>query len=226
MSRPKLSVQPRSVAGKAVKRLRAEGLLPAVVYGRGHESQPVQLDAHDFELLRRTTGRNALVDLAFDGAKPMPVLLQHIQEHPLTRRPLHIDFLVVAMTEELTVDVPISFVGEAPAVDKMGGVLLHMRDNVTVRALPDNLPSSLEVDISSLDSFEGMLHVSDLVVPAGVTLVTDGAEALARVQPPRVEEVAEPAAEEAAAEGEEAAEGAAASGAEGGDDESQESAES
>lgn len=203
MSRPKLSAQPRSVEGKAVKHLRADGLLPAVVYGRGHASQPVQLDAHEFELLRRHTGRNALVDLSLDGHRPTPVLLQNVQEHPLTRRPLHVDFLVVAMTEELSVDVPISFVGESQAVDRMGGVLLHMRDTVTIRALPDNLPSSLEADISALDSFETMLHVSDLVVPTGVTLVTDGAEALARVQPPRVEEVAEPAAEEAV-EGEEA----------------------
>jgi large subunit ribosomal protein L25 len=211
MSRPKLSVQPRSVAGKQVKRLRAEGVLPAVVYGRGRDSQPVQLDAHEFELLRRHTGRNALVDLAFDGGKPTPVLLQHIQEHPLTRRPLHVDFLIVAMTEELTVDVPVSFVGESPAVDRMGGVLLHMRDNVTIRALPDKLPSALEADISGLDSFDALLHVSDLAVPAGVTVVTDAEEPLARVQPPRVEEPAAPAEEAEAVEGEEGApaEGAA-----------------
>jgi large subunit ribosomal protein L25 len=213
MSRPKLSVQPRSVEGKRVKALRANGLLPAVVYGRGRDSQLVQLDAHEFELLRRHTGRNSLVDLAMDGGKPTPVLLQNVQEHPLTRRPLHVDFLVVAMTEELTVDVPVSFVGESVAVDRMGGVLLHMRDSVTVRALPDNLPTALEADISALNSFDALLHVSDLSVPAGVTVVTDGAEPLARVQAPRVEEPVEPteAAEGEAAEGE-AAEGEAAEG--------------
>jgi large subunit ribosomal protein L25 len=219
MARPTLSAQPRSVAGKPVKHLRAGGLLPAVVYGRGHASEMIQLDAHEFELLRRHTGRNALVDLALDGGKATPVLLQHVQEHPLTRRPLHVDFLVVAMTEELTVEVPVHFTGIAPAVDKLGGVLLHLRDSVTIRALPDNLPASLEVDTSGLDSFDMLLHVSDLAVPTGVTIVNDGAEPLARVQPPRVEEVAEPtpeeaeaAAAEAAAEGAPTAEGGAPAG--------------
>jgi large subunit ribosomal protein L25 len=226
MARPKLAAQPRSVAGKPVKHLRDRGLLPAVVYGRGHDSAMIQLDAHEFELLRRHTGRNALVDLALDGDKATPVLLQHVQEHPLTRRPLHVDFLVVAMTEELTVEVPIHFNGLAPAVDKLGGVLLHLRDSVMIRALPDNLPAAIEADVSSLDSFEALLHVSDLQVPANVTLVTDTAEPLARVQPPRVEEVVAPVVEEGAegapAEGAEGAEGAAAEGGApaGGDDES------
>jgi large subunit ribosomal protein L25 len=166
----------------------------------------IQLDAHEFELLRRHTGRNALVDLALDGDKATPVLLQNVQEHPLTRRPIHVDFLVVAMTEELTVEVPVHYTGLAPAVDKLGGVLLHMRDSVMVRALPDNLPTALEADVGSLDSFEALLHVSDLQVPADVTVVTDGTEPLARVQPPRVEEVAVPAAEEGV-EGAEPAEG-------------------
>jgi len=216
MARPKLSAQPRSVAGKPVKHLRDAGLLPAVVYGRGHASEMIQLDAHEFELLRRHTGRNALVDLALDGGKATPVLLQHVQEHPLTRRPLHVDFLVVAMTEELTVDVPVTFTGTSPAVDKLGGVLLHLRDSVTVRALPDNLPAALEADISGLESFDALLHISDLVVPAGVTVVNDGAEPLARVQPPRVEEVVEPTPEEAEAAAAEAAEGEAGAPAEGG----------
>ena len=197
MARPKLAAQPRSIAGKPVKHLRDQGVLPAVVYGHGHGSQMIQLDAHEFELLRRHTGRNALVDLALDGGRATPVLLQHVQEHPLTRRPLHVDFLVVAMTEELTVEVPVHFNGLAPAVDKLGGVLLHMRDAVMVRALPDNLPTALEADVSGLDSFDALLHVSDLTVPADVTVVTDAGEPLARVQPPRVEEVVAPVAEAA-----------------------------
>jgi large subunit ribosomal protein L25 len=168
MSRPKLSAQPRSVQGKAVKHLRGDGVLPAVVYGRGHDSTMIQLDAHEFELLRRRTGRNTLVDLSLDGGKATPVLLQTVQEHPVTRRPLHADFLVVAMTEEMTVDVAVAMVGSSSAIDRMGGVLLHLRESVQVRALPDNLPSSLELDITSLESFDDVLHVSDLSVPEGV----------------------------------------------------------
>jgi large subunit ribosomal protein L25 len=212
MSRPKLSVQPRAVQGKAVKRLRRQGLLPGVVFGHGVESRPIQLDAHEFELLRRRTGRHALFDLTLDGGRPTPVIVHGVQEHPVSRLPLHVDLMAVRMTEELTVDVPVAFVGLSEAVDRQGGVLLHIRETVQVRALPDRLPQALELDITPLATFDDILHVSDLSVPDGVTLVTDGEETLARVQPPRVEEVPEPTEEEeealAAAEAAEAVEGA------------------
>lgn len=223
MSRPKLAAQPRHAQGKAVKRLRRSGLLPAVVYGRGRESQLVQLDAHEFELLRRETGRHALLDLTLDGGRPQPVLVQAIQEHPVTRHPLHVDLLLVNLREERTLDVPIAMVGESEAVDRMGGVLLHLRESVQVRALPDDIPPSVELDISTLDSFDVVLHAGDLRMPPGVTLVTDPAEPLARVQAPRVEEepvVAAEAAEapEEAAEAEAGAGEAGAPGAEGGEE--------
>jgi large subunit ribosomal protein L25 len=206
MARPKLSVQPRSVRGKEVSKLRRAGTLPGVVYGAGTDSTPISIDAREFELLHRQSGRHAVVDLHLDGGKPKPVLLQAIQEHPVSRKPLHVDFLAVNMEEERTVDVRIEIVGESEAVEKQGGVLLHMRDAVLVRAKPDDIPASVELDITPLVDFEHVLHVSDLQIPAGATLVTDPGEPLARVQPPRVEE--EPVAVEAeeAEEGAEAAE--------------------
>jgi large subunit ribosomal protein L25 len=212
MARPKLSVQPRSVRGKEVAKLRREGTLPGVVYGAGTDSTPVAMDAREFEVLHRQAGRHAVVDLHLDGGRPKPVLLQAIQEHPVSRKPLHVDFLVVNMEEERTVDVPIQTVGESEAVDKLGGVLLHMRDTVLVRAKPDDLPSSIELDVSPLVDFDQVLHASDLQIPEGATLVTDASEAVARVQPPRVEEepvVAEAEEGEEAAAGAEAAEGEA-----------------
>jgi large subunit ribosomal protein L25 len=212
MSRPTLSVQPRSVRGKEVSKLRKSGTLPGVVYGAGRESQAIAVDAREFEILRRHAGRHAVVDLQLDGDKPLPVLLHAIQEHPVSRRTLHIDFLAVNMEEERTIDVPIIMIGESDAIDKLGGVLLHLRDTVLVRAKPDNIPAGLELDISSLVDFETTLHASDLRIPDGVTLVTDEAEAVARVQAPRVEEVEEPVAVEGEAEeGEATAEGEAPS---------------
>jgi large subunit ribosomal protein L25 len=224
MARPQLSAQPRAIVGKKVAQLRREGRLPAVVYGSGRDSQSISLDLHEFELLHRHTGRNAVLDLTVDGdGKAQPVLLHAIQEHPINRLPIHVDLLVVNLSEEMTADVPVSFVGESPAVDKMGGVLLHLHDHVSVRAKPDDLPSSLELDVTPLDSFEAVLHVSDLHVPAGVTLLTDAAEPLVRVQQPRVEEepvVAEAAEGEApAAEAEDGAEGS--SGESGGETQSE-----
>lgn len=186
-TRPQLAADPREVIGKEVRRLRRDGLLPAVVYGHGHDSESIQIDARTFDDLRRHAGRNALVDLKVGGGRAVPVLLHHVQEHPVNRRPLHADFLVVKMTEEMTVDVPIAMVGESEAVDKQGGTLLHLRDTVQVRALPADLPSSLELDVTPLETFDQVLHVSDLRVPENVTLLTEPTEPLARVQPPRLE---------------------------------------
>jgi large subunit ribosomal protein L25 len=211
MTRPKLSVQPRSIQGKEVARLRRAGRLPGVIYGLGQDSQPIEADAHEFELLHRQTGRHAVIDLHLDGSKTKPVLLHAIQEHPLTRKPIHVDFLAVNMEEERTVDVPIVAVGESEAIDRMGGVLLHLRDTVLVRSKPDDLPSSLELDISSLVDFETTLHASDLQMPPGVTLVTDETEALVRVQAPRLEEAEEPT-EPAEGEATEAGEAAGEAG--------------
>lgn len=208
-TRPVVAAEPREIVGKSVSRLRREGILPAVVYGYGQPSRAIQIGARDVQDLLRVAGRNALVDLKIGTGHAMPVLLHSVHEDPVRRTPLHVDFYVVKMTEELTVDVPVHVVGESTAASRLGGTLLHLRDAVQVRALPTELPSALELDISPLDSFDAVLHVSDLVVPAGVTLVTDGAEPLARVQPPRVEEEpvlgAEAPAEGEAVEGAEAA---------------------
>ncbi len=213
MSRPTLSARPRAARGKENTKLRKSGMLPGVVYGRGQDSQMIELDAHEFETLQRHTGRHAVLDLKVEGnGKPQPVLLQAIQEHPVTRRPLHIDLLVVNLEEERTVDVSIVMVGESSAIERLGGVLLHLRDSVVVRAKPDDLPSGIELDITPLEDFDAVLHVSDLRVPDGVTLVTDPTEPVARVQAPRVEE--EPVAGEAV-EGE--GEAGEAGTAEGGD---------
>jgi len=207
MSRPQLSARPREVRGKAVARLRRSGVLPAVVYGAGVPSQAIALDTKEFELLRRHAGRNAVIDLSIEGdGKAQPVLMQAIQEHPVNRHTLHVDLLVVNLEEERTIEAPIVIVGESEAVAKEGGVLLHLRDAVLVRAKPDDLPSGVELDITPLVDFEAVLHASDLLMPPGVTLVTDAAEAVARVQQPRIEE--EPVAAEAAAVPEEGAEGA------------------
>jgi len=215
-TRPQLSADTREALGKKVAQLRRDGVLPAVVYGHGSDSEAIQVDAKGFDELRRHAGRNALVDLKVGGGRARPVLLHAVQEHPVTRRALHADFLIVRMTEEMTVDVSVAMIGESVAIEKMGGTLLHLRDTVQVRALPGDLPSSLELDISSLSTFDATLHVSDLQVPEKVTILTDGTEPLARVQAPRVEEEpVETEGEAAAAEAEDAeAEGSEAEGTE------------
>jgi len=209
-TRPTLSARRRSVTGKKVAALRREGGLPAVVYGRGIASEDLTLDAHEFDLLRRQVGATSLVDLSIEGRRPSPVLVHGVQHHPVTRRPLHVDLYLVRMTEELTVEVPLVADGSSKAVADLGGTLMHVAEHVRVRALPDHLPSSLHYSIDGLDTFDDLVHVSDLSVPEGVALLTDPAEIVAKVLPPRIEEVEAPAAaEEAPAEGAEGEEAAA-----------------
>jgi large subunit ribosomal protein L25 len=205
-ARATLAAEHREVTGKKVSALRRAGRLPAVVYGHGIESDSISIDTHEFEQLRRHTGPNALVDLSVDGGQAQPVLVHSIQVHAVNRRPLHVDLFVVRMTEELTVDVPLVTTSDAPAVALLGGTVLHPIESVRVRALPDQLPQSIEYSIESLVDFEATIRVRDLSVPAGVTLLTDGDDIVARVQPPRVEEEPVVAAEAEVAEGEGVAE--------------------
>jgi large subunit ribosomal protein L25 len=224
-ARPTLAAEHREITGKAVKRLRESGRLPAVVYGHGVESTSVSVDTHDFEQLRRHTGPNALVDLSVDGKKPAPVLIHGVQVHPVHRRPLHVDLFLVRMTEELTVDVPLVAIGTSLAVTQLNGTLLHPTETVKVRALPDRLPQSIEFSVESLIDFDTAVYVRDLTIPDEVTLLTDGDEIIAKVQAPRIEVEEVPVVEEEGAEGEEAAEGEAAAEAASGEGAAQESSE-
>jgi large subunit ribosomal protein L25 len=227
-SRPNLAAEPREITGKKVAVLRRQGRLPAVVFGHGISSENVTLDAHDFELLRRKAGQNALIDLSVDGQKSRPVLVHGVQVHPVNRRPLHVDLFLVRMTEELTVDVPLVATGISLAVENLNGTLFHQLESVRIKALPDHLPQQIEYAIEGLVDFDAVVKVSDLAIPGDVTLLTDLDEVVAKVLPSRLQaeveaekaEEAEAAAEAAeAAEGEaegaaEAAEGEGAAGAE------------
>jgi large subunit ribosomal protein L25 len=212
-SRLNLAAEPRELTGKKVAILRRAGRLPGVVYGHGISSENVSVDAHEFDLLRRKAGQNALIDLSVHGKKARPVLVHDVQVHPVHRRPLHVDLFLVRMTEELTVDVPLVPIGTSNAIENLNGTLLHQMESVRVKALPDHLPQSIEYSIESLVDFEVSIKVSDLAIPGDVTLLTDPEEVVAKVLPSRLQaeaaedaEAAEAAAE--AVEGEAAPEGA------------------
>jgi large subunit ribosomal protein L25 len=212
-SRLNLAAEPRELTGKKVAILRRSGRLPGVVYGHGISSENVSVDAHEFDLVRRKAGQNALIDLSVHGKKARPVLVHDVQVHPVNRRPLHVDLFLVRMTEELTVDVPLVPIGTSNAIENLNGTLLHQMESVRVKALPDHLPQSIEYSIESLVDFEVSIKVSDLAIPDDVTLLTDPEEVVAKVLPSRLQaeaaedaEAAEAAAE--AGEGEAAPEGA------------------
>ena len=211
-TRPALTAHRRDVTGKDVARLRRQGILPAVLYGHGQASEAIQVDAKAFDTLARAAGRHALIDLKVDGGHARPAMIHGVQEHPVRRTPIHVDFYLVKMTEEITMDVPLEATGESVAVEKHGGTLLQTLDHVRVRALPGDMPRAIAFDVSVLDSFEASIRVRDLVVPAQVAVLTDADEAVAHVQPSRaeIEREAEAAATPGAEAPAEAAEAAPA----------------
>lgn len=205
-----IAVDARSATGKQNRRLRLTGQVPAVVFGKGRESLSVQVEAKAFETLYRAAGRTTLVNLQIDGTTTSAVI-KSVQRNPLTGRALHVDFFLVDLKQEMEVDVPLVFTGEAPAIEQIGGTLMTPVSHLRVRALPAEMPHEITVDISPLVDLDAAIHVSDLVVPDNVHVQADADELLARVLPPRVEEEVV-TAEEEFAEGAEAAEGAAAEG--------------
>lgn len=202
-----VTLQRRSATGRGNGRLRREGLVPGVVFGKGSESVPVQLNAKELETLYKAAGRTGIVKLKIEdngdgeGAKARratSAMIKTLQRHPLTRRPLHVDFFLVDLTLEMQADIPLVLVGTAPAVELTGGTLLGNLDHIKVRALPADLPQQIEVDVSSLVDLDSAVHVSDIVVDTEkVHVLNDPEELVAKVMPARVEEVEEPTLDEA-----------------------------
>jgi len=204
-----LRLDARDAHGKANKRLRRAGIVPGVVYGTGEPSTNVQVDAKTFETLYKAAGRTSVIKFSLPGhARASSGFIKSVQRHPLSGEAMHVDYLLVNLKQEMEVDVPLVFVGEAPAVEETGGTLIHNLSTVRVRALPTDIPHEIEIDVSALRTLDDAIHVSELAVnPDLVQVLTDGDTVVATVVPPRAEEepetvVGEGEIEEAAAAGE------------------------
>ena len=205
MSAPSvLTATTRTETGKKVSGLRKAGRIPAVVVGDGVAAITVALDAHEFEHFRRTAHSNLIVELKVDGKDKHRVLVHGVQVDPRTRQLLHVDLFELKSGEEVTIEIQLHTTGESYAVARLAGTLLHNIDRIKVRALPENLPEALEYSIEPLVDFDTAIHLRDLPMPAGVTLLSDPDEVVAKVAPPHVveepvvaavEETAEAAAE-------------------------------
>jgi large subunit ribosomal protein L25 len=177
----------RTINGKKVKSLRQSGKLPAVLYGHDVETQQIEVNEKDFGKVFKQAGESTIVNLVVDG-KTQPVLIHEVQNHYLTSKPIHIDFYAVDMTQKIKVNVPLHFVGESAAVKTLGGTQVTNLSEIEVECLPADLPHAIEVDISSLETFENMIRVSDLQIPDKVTIVANPEEVVVKVAPPRTEE--------------------------------------
>jgi large subunit ribosomal protein L25 len=212
MKRHELEVSKREVTGKKVRFLRRQGLVPANIYGHGIDSTAINVDTRSLKHLLAHAGKTDLISLKLDSSKdPVKVLMREVQRNPLTDEPLHVDFYQVRMTEKIKAEVPIVFVGEAPVLKKIkNSSLLHLLDSVDIEALPDDLPHNFEVDVSHLEELSDAIHVKDISLGRGITLLSDPEQMVVKVAEARKEEEIVPAVAEAelVEEGAEAAEGA------------------
>jgi large subunit ribosomal protein L25 len=184
-----LEATKRASRGKKNTELRAEGKVPAVIYGRGVKSEPIELEARVIEKAYHLAGGNKILSLKLGEGRPRNVLIHEVQRGSIRGELTHVDFYVVRMDEELKAEVPLHYVGESTAVYQDEGTLMKNLDVVEVECLPGDLPDSLEVDISVLDDFEKTITLADLKVPAGVKIVEEDLETLvAKVEPPRSDE--------------------------------------
>lgn len=167
-----LQVEARSSTGHKARHLRSEGWVPAVVYGGSDPSQSIQLNARELDRLLARGGASNLVNLEGDAYPRTRVLIRELQRHPVRRNVLHVDFVRVASGQKITMAVPLHIIGHAPAIE-LGAVLLQNADSVEITCLPDDLPQSIEIDVSSLAEVTDRVYARDLKLPAGVTLATD-----------------------------------------------------
>jgi large subunit ribosomal protein L25 len=214
MARKDLTVETRQVVGKKVAQLRRTGVTPANVYGHGLDSVSIQIETETMDKALKAMLANEVIDLKIAGERnSRPVVIQKVQRHPLTSKVLHAEFYQVSLRQRMRADVPLIIVGASEGVDTYNGVLVKAIETVQVEALPLDLPSHIDVDITPLANLEDTLHVSDITVPEGVTLLTDPEVVIVKVATPRVSleleeaEAAAEGAEAAAAEGEAGEEG-------------------
>jgi large subunit ribosomal protein L25 len=206
--RIKLDVQPREEAGSAVaRRLRADGLIPGVLYGAGKEVYPFAVEERELRrVLTGEHGLHAILDVVFDGQKTARhAVLKEYQLDPVRPRLLHIDLHEVRLDQVIQTQVAVEPVGESPGV-KEGGVLTLVLREVNVEALPMEVPDRLELDISTM-AIGDSLRIADIIVPSGTALLDDPDAVVVTVTPPTKVEEPEVEEEEEELEGEELLEG-------------------
>jgi len=193
-----LAVSPREDTAKTPKQLRAEGVIPANIFGHGAESQKIQVEDLAFENLRRKHQATSMITLKIAGAKKTEtVLIRHVQRHPISRKVLHIDFARVNLKDKITAKVPLHFEGVAPGVKMEGGVLLHLVEALEVECEAGDIVDFVAVDISHMEKIDDMLLAKDIKLPSGYILIADPEEPVVKITAPRAERAAE-AAEAAA----------------------------
>lgn len=178
-----LTAKTREKAGRKVKNLRREGILPAVLYGPELKAtQSLEINLKEFDKVFKEAGESSLISLEIDKEK-IPVLIHDFQKDSLTEKFTHVDFYQPKLKEEIEVKVPLIFEGEAPAVKELGGTFIKNVSEVRVRALPQNLPHEIRVNIGKIKTFEDFILIQDLSVSENVKILNHSGEIIASVTP-------------------------------------------
>ncbi len=204
-----LPVSKRNILGKKTRFLRHQGITPAHLFGHGLESIPLQCDTARMQRIIAQAGTTKLITLEIEGDKqPRSVFIREIQRNAYTGALLHVDLYQVRKMERIKVDVPIVFVGEAPALKEKGRSLIHGITTLSVECLPDRLPPQIDVDLSHLEEAEQAIHVREIALSPDITVITDPDQMVVKVSKEAVEVTAEEVKAEAEAAGEAEAEAA------------------
>jgi len=200
MEKAQLQSKSREMTHRNAKHLYREGLIPGNLYGHNIPNIHLGINQIEFEKVLRKAGESTIIELQLPEGGMRNVLIQRVDRHYLTTRPIHVDFYEVKMTEKLTATVQIEFVGESPAVKVLGGTLVKVLSEVEVECLPGDLPHQFDVDISTLATFDDQITIADLKVSDKVEIKAEPEEVIAKVQEPRdVEAELAPDVDEAAA---------------------------
>ncbi|RYD83252.1 MAG: 50S ribosomal protein L25 [Verrucomicrobiaceae bacterium] len=196
----KLAAQVRTSAGRsAVKKIKQQGLVPAVIYGAKQQPENLQINAREIQnLLSHATGEHLLVELEIAGSQSgnRLALIQEVQHDPVRGSVLHVDFHAVSADEKIHAEVPVEPVGEAVGVKAQGGILEILLHSVELECVPRDLPEVVRIDVSGLNVNDA-IHVRDLQLPAGVTVRGDQDVTVVRLAPPTVSEAPAAGAEAA-----------------------------
>ncbi|MFA7377462.1 MAG: 50S ribosomal protein L25 [Patescibacteria group bacterium] len=182
----KLSAQKREKNEKM-----AADFLAAIVYGKGLENRSIKINRIEFEKIFLQAGETNLINLDIDG-KVAKVLVKDMQKDPVKDFVTHVDFYEVNMKEKVTADVPLKFVGESKAVKELGGILIKEVHEIKVECLPGDLVDHLVVDITILETLDGIIKIGDIKLPKGMELLLDPETTIALIAEPKVQEEVAP----------------------------------
>lgn len=170
-----LEAENRELIGKKVKLVRREGKIPAIIYGKDFDATPISLDLRNTTNTLSKVSSSTILTIKL-GSKELPTLVRDIQKDFIKNTILHIDFLAVSATEKLRTTVSITVSGEAPVLEEFDALIVTGIEGIEVECLPQDLPETIEVDVSEISELGQAIYVKDIVVPSGVDFLTDPEE--------------------------------------------------